>query len=143
MPNQAASYWRQGDETYRAADEFPKDYLKGAIGVFSNLDDLKIWLDAWQNDTLVSGKTLNQALRLNFIRGQKNFPGYGWIKAFNNGRKYLYKGGVAHGNSHIILSVPNEKIDVVILSNQSSLFGLRKRAFELVNLYSERQYETR
>jgi len=39
--------------------------------------------------------------------------------------------------------VPGEKISVVILSNQSSLFGLRKRAFELVNLFSEKKYETR
>lgn len=141
VPSQSASYYRQANQEYEPAGDFPKDYLEGAIGVFSNLKDMQKWMTAWQSDTLVERKTLNQALRINFKRGQKVFPGYGWTRGFNNGRKYLYQGGIGHGNSHIVLHVPEENINVVILSNQSSLFGLRKRAFELVNLFSDKTYE--
>jgi len=143
VPSQAASYYRQTNEEYELAGDFPKDYLEGAIGVFSNLEDMLKWMTAWQSDTLVERKTLNKAMRINFKRGQKVFPGYGWTRGFNKGSKYLYQGGIGHGNSHIVLRVPEENIHVVILSNQSSLFGLRKRAFELVNLFSEKTYEAK
>jgi len=143
VPSQSTSYLRRENNQYDDLGAFPERYLEGVIGVFSNLHDMQKWLMAWQSDTLVSNKLLNKALRINFRRGQKNFPGYGWTKGFNKGQKYLYQGGIGPGNSHIILRVPQEKIDVVILSNQSSLFGLRKRAFELVNVFSKKKYEAR
>jgi len=143
VPSQSASYYRQANEEYEPAGDFPKDYLEGAIGVFSNLEDMQKWMLAWQSDTLIERKTLNKAMRINFKRGQKVFPGYGWVRGFNEGSKYLYRGGIGHGNSHIVLRVPEANIDVVILSNQSSLFGLRERAFELVNLFSEKAYEAK
>ena len=143
VPSKATSYLRKENNQYEDTGGFPDSYLEGAIGVFSNLRDMQRWLLAWETDTLISRNLLNSAQRINFRRGQKNFPGYGWTRAFNNGTKYLYQGGIGPGTSHIILKVPGEKISVVILSNQSSLFGLRKRAFELVNLFSEKKYETR
>ena len=124
------------------AGKFPKKYVEGAIGIFSNLEDIQQWFKAWTTDKLVSQDLLKKAKHLNFIPGQKNFPGYGWIKAFNAKQRYLYRAGIGHGNSHILLHIPNEDIFVAILSNQSGLFGLHRRAFELVNLYSERQYST-
>ena len=141
VPHKAVSYLRRPENIYEPPGEFPEDYLEGAIGVYSSLNDLEKWLMAWQGDTLIRTETLKMATRLNYIRGQKSFPGFGWSKAFNRGHKYLYQGGIGHGNSHIILRVPRENINVVILSNQGSLFDLRKRAFELVNLFSDRKYE--
>jgi len=143
IPSMSVSYVRKENNRYDPLEEFPGTYLEGAIGVFSNLHDMQKWLTAWEKDTLIQGSLLNKARRINFRRGQKNFPGYGWTRGFNNGRKYMYQGGIGPGNSHIMLGVPGENIDVVILSNQSSLFGLRKRAFELVNLYSQKEYETK
>ena len=143
VPSKSVSYVRRENNRYEALGEFPARYLEGAIGVFSNLHDLQKWLMAWQSDTLISRSLLNKAMRINFRRGQKNFPGYGWTKGFNGGRKYLYQGGIGPGNSHVLLRVPGEQIDVAILSNQSSLFGLRKRAFELVNLYADKEYEAK
>lgn len=143
IPSKSTSYVRMENNQYEALGQFPDSYLEGAIGVFSNLNDIHKWLMAWQTDTLISKSLLNKAMRINFRRGQKNFPGYGWTKGFNGGRKYLFQGGIGPGNSHIFLRVPGEQIDVAILSNQSSLFGLRKRAFELVNLYSQKKYEAR
>lgn len=141
VPGKAKSYYRGDDNTYEPAGAFPSPYLQGPIGVFSNLEDLQKWFMAWEKDTLVSDGLLRSAQRINFIRGQKNFPGYGWTRAFNKGDKYLYQPGVGRGNSHIFLKVPPAGITVAILSNQMPLFDLRKRAFELVNIYSDKKYE--
>lgn len=143
VSNKAIGYFIKKEGGYEPAPEFPEDYYEGVSGVYSSISDLQKWLKAWDTDTLITRSTLNQAKRINFIRGQKEFPGYGWKKAFNKGQKYLYAAGTGNGNTHIILKLPGEKIDVIILSNQYPLFGLRKKAFELVNLFSDEQYEAR
>jgi CubicO group peptidase (beta-lactamase class C family) len=143
ISDKARGYMRQNNKEYIPASEFRKDYYEGVTGVFSSLNDLQKWLMAWNTDTLIANSTLNQAKRINFVRGQKQFPGYGWSRAFNKGQKYLYSAGIGNGNTHIILKLPRENIDVVILSNQHPLFGMREKAFELVNLFSEREYEVK
>ena len=143
ISDKARGYMRQNNNEYVPASEFRKDYYEGVTGVYSSLSDLQKWLLAWNTDTLISSSTLSQAKRINFIRGQKQFPGYGWSRAFNKGQKYLYSAGIGNGNTHIIVKLPQENMDVVILSNQHPLFGMREKAFELVNLFSERQYEVK
>ncbi|MGM0531974.1 MAG: serine hydrolase domain-containing protein [Bacteroidota bacterium] len=143
ISDKARGYFLQDNDELQPAPEFQKDYYEGVTGVFSSLNDIQKWLKAWDTDTLITGSTLSQAKRINFIRGQKQFPGYGWNRAFNNGQKYLYASGIGNGNTHIILKLPGEQIDVVILSNQHPLFGLREKAFELLNLYSDEEYEVK
>ncbi|MEF8984305.1 MAG: serine hydrolase domain-containing protein [Bacteroidales bacterium] len=141
ISNKATGYMRQDNDQFQPASEFQKDYYEGVTGIFSSLNDLQKWMKAWDTDTLVTSSTLSQAKRINFIRGQKEFPGYGWRKAFSNGQKYLYASGIGNGNTHILLKLPTEQIDVILLSNQYPLFGLRETAFELVNLFAEQEYE--
>ncbi len=143
ISDKANGYLRQNNNQYKPASEFQKDYYEGVTGIFSNLNDLQKWVKAWDTDTLVTSSTLSQAKRINFIRGQKQFPGYGWNRAFNKGQKYLYASGIGNGNTHIILKLPSENIDLVILSNQHPLFGMREKAFELVNVFSDREYEAK
>jgi CubicO group peptidase (beta-lactamase class C family) len=143
ISNKAKSYLRQDNNQYKPASEFQKEYYEGVTGVFSSLHDLQKWNLAWETDTLITQSTLSQAKRIGFVPGQKSFPGYGWKKAFNSGQKYLYASGIGNGNTHLILKLPREKIDVIILSNQYPLFGIREKAFELVNLFSDREYEVK
>mgnify|MGYP006283675673 FL=1 len=143
ISDKARGYLRQNNDSFQPAPEFQKDYYAGVTGVFSSLTDLQKWMKAWETDTLITSPTLSQAMRINFIRGQKQFPGYGWSRAFNKGQKYLYASGIGNGNIHIILKLPREQIDVIILSNQHPLFGLREKAFELLNLFAEEEYEVK
>ena len=143
ISHKATGYMRKNQDVYQPVPGFPKDYYKGATGIFSSLNDMKKWLKAWDNETLISQSTLSQIKKMHFVMGQKHFPGYGWQRGFNQGRKYFFAGGIGQGSSHIVLRIPREKIDVIILSNQYPLFGLRKKAFELVNLFSEKQYEVK
>ena len=143
ISDKATGYMRQNNNQYQLASEFEKDYYEGVTGVFSSLNDLQKWMLAWETDTLITRSTLSQAKRIGFVRGQSQFPGYGWTKAFNNGQKYLYASGIGNGNTHIILKLPRENMDVVILSNQHPLFGMREKAFELVNLFADEEYEVK
>ena len=143
ISDKATGYMRQNNNQYQPASEFEKDYYEGVTGVFSSLNDLQKWMLAWETDTLITSSTLSQAKRIGFVRGQSQFPGYGWTKAFNNGQKYLYASGIGNGNTHIILKLPRENMDVVILSNQHPLFGMREKAFELVNLFADEEYEVK
>ncbi|MGM0613549.1 MAG: serine hydrolase domain-containing protein [Bacteroidota bacterium] len=143
VPDKSIGYRRLEDEQYEKTTLNVDDYIPGTNGIYSNLNDMEKWLEAWKSDILISKKTLSQIKKINFVRGQKEFLGYGWKQGFNNGNKYFYSGGLSSGNSHIILHFPTAGIDVVILSNQSSLFNLRKNAFKLLNLFSEENYEVK
>ncbi|MFO8235589.1 MAG: serine hydrolase domain-containing protein [Bacteroidales bacterium] len=147
IKNKAVGYRAngEGDEnTFEAVQDIDgRNYLRGLTGLYSTSADLQKWLKAWEEDIFVEKKTLSKALRIGFIRGAKEFYGYGWRKGFNNGKKYLYQGGTGYGNTHIILKFPTENIEVVILSNQQSVFGMRAKAFELLNLFSDEEYEVK
>ena len=133
---------QQGNSEYEKVDkQLEKEYMKGVTGIYCSTKDMQTWFRAWNSDTIIQSGTLSGAMRLNFIRGAKEFYGYGWRKAFNRGQKYLYQGGIGYGNTHVLLMIPQEKIQVMILANQRSVFGLRKRAFELVNLVSKTKFK--
>jgi CubicO group peptidase (beta-lactamase class C family) len=147
IKNKARGYQNVGtpsESEYEEVEEkMSKEYLRGVTGIYSTLEDMKKWMASWDSEKLLKSKTLSHAKRLNFIRGAKEFYGYGWRKAFNKGRKFLYQGGIGYGNTHVVLNLPSENIDVIVLSNQRAVFGLRKRAFRLVNLVADKNYEVK
>jgi CubicO group peptidase (beta-lactamase class C family) len=143
ISDKAPGYQRLEGGKYKDVELDNEDYIPGTNGIYSNLNDMKKWLIAWNTDTLLSDKSLNKVSKINFVRGQSEFPGYGWKRGFNKGRKYFYAGGISKGNTHILLRFPSAHVDVVILSNQSSLFNLRENAFKLLNLFTEKEYEVK
>jgi CubicO group peptidase (beta-lactamase class C family) len=143
ISNKAPGYLRLEDGKFENIELKNDDYIPGTRGIYSNLDDMKKWLNVWKTDTLLSNTTLGKVKRINYVRGQSEFPGYGWKRGFNKGKKYLYAGGISEGNTHLLLIFPSAGIDIVILSNQSSLFNLRKNAFRLLNLFADKKYEVK
>ncbi len=147
IKNKARGYQNVGSaeesDYEKVEEEMSKEYLRGVTGIYSTLEDMKKWMASWDTGKILKSNTLSHAKRLNFIRGAKEFYGYGWRKAFNKGRKFLYQGGIGYGNTHIVLKLPAENIDVIVLSNQRAVFGLRKRAFRLVNLVADKKYEVK
>lgn len=147
IKDKATGYLPAGNEDEIAFEAVPdiedKNYLRGVTGLYSTPADMLKWLKAWDEDILVEQKTLSGALRIGFIRGAKEFYGYGWRKSFNKGKKYLYQGGTGYGHTHLLLKFPAENIDVIILSNQQSVFGMRAKAFQLLNLFSDEEYEVK
>jgi len=143
VSNKAPGYLRLEGGKFENIELKDDEYIPGTKGIYSNLEDMKKWLNVWKTDTLLSNKTLGEINRINFVRGQSEFPGYGWKRGFNKGKKYFYSGGINQGNTHLLLRFPSAGIDIVILSNQSSLFNLRKNAFRLLNLFADKKYEVK
>jgi len=143
ISDKAPGYLRLQGGKFRKVELKNDDYIPGTTGIYSNLEDMKKWLNVWKKDTLLSGSTLSKVSRINFVRGQSEFPGYGWKRSFNKGKKYFYAGGLSEGNTHLLLRFPSAHVDVIILSNQSSLFNLRENAFKLLNLFTEKEYEVK
>jgi len=143
VPDKSFGYRRLQNQQYEKTTLSVNDYIPGTNGIYSNLNDMEKWMKAWKSDILIPKQTLSSIKRINFVRGQKEFLGYGWKQGFNSGNKYFYSGGLSAGNTHIILHFPTAGIDVVVLSNQSSLFNMRENAFKLLNLFSEDTYEVK
>lgn len=147
IKNKTTGYLNSGnneEESFESVQDIDsKEYMRGVTGIYSTPADMKKWVKAWNEDILIEKGTLSKALRIGFIRGAKEFYGFGWRKGFNNGKKYLYQGGTGYGHTHILLKMPPENIDIIILSNQQSVFGMRKKAFELLNHFSEEEYEVK
>jgi len=143
VPDKSVGYRRLQNQQYEKITLGVDDYIPGTNGIYSNLNDMEKWMKAWKTDVLISKQTLSRIKRINFVRGQKEFLGYGWKQGFNSGNKYFYSGGLSSGNTHIILHFPSVGIDVVVLSNQSSLFNMRENAFKLLNLFADDEYEVK
>jgi len=143
VPDKSVGYRRLQDQQYEKVTLSVDDYIPGTNGIYSSLNDMEKWMKAWRTDVLIPKQTLSSIKRINFVRGQKEFLGYGWKQGFNSGSKYFYSGGLSSGNTHIILHFPATGIDVVVLSNQSSLFNMRENAFKLLNLFAEDEYEVK
>ena len=143
VPDKSIGYRRLQDQQYEEITLSADDYIPGTNGIYSSLNDMEKWMEAWKTDVLISKQTLSSIKRLNFVRGQKEFLGQGWKQGFNSGNKYFYSGGLSSGNTHIILHFPTAGIDVVVLSNQSSLFNMRENAFRLLNLFADDEYEVK
>ncbi len=123
--------------------ELGNDYLRGVTGVFSDMNDLKKWLSVWKSDVLLSESSLKIAKRIKFFRNAKFFYGFGWRRGFNAGHNYLFAGGSDMGYTSFIFMHPSENFELIILHNQTSIFGLHRNAFEILNLYSDKQYEVK
>ena len=143
VPNQSMGYINRQQGAFEPVELDEDSYIPGTNGIYTNLEDIPKWIHAWESDTLLTNKQLRKVQRINFIRGQKEFLGYGWKRGFNAGSKYFYSGGISSGNTHIMLRFPAAHYDIIMLSNQASLFNLRKTAFKLLNLYTEKNYEVK
>lgn len=143
VPDKAHGYLRLQGGEFENIELQNDEFIPGTNGIYSNLEDMKKWISMWSTDTLLSSKSLRKVKKINFVRGQSEFPGYGWRRAFNKGRKYFYAGGISEGNTHLLLRFPSADIDIIILSNQSSLFNLRKNAFRVLNVFSDEKYEVK
>ncbi len=122
------------------AVEIPKEYdLMGNFGVYCSLNDLYKWMQAWNSDNLLPQKSIKPAFKINFFRNVIKFFGFGWNIDWYKGRKYYHKAGTGFGNTHFICNLPQHDISVIILSNQSSVFGIKEKALALAEMFMEEE----
>lgn len=122
-------------------DQSNSGFLVGNTGIYCSPSDFQKWIYAFENNQLISQNTINTTSQLNFVRNVFKFYGFGWNVAFNKGLRYDFQTSNENGYTNIVLRIPDEMLTVVIFTNQSGVFGLRKKAFEIVNLYSRNKFK--
>jgi hypothetical protein len=104
------------------------DNIAPAGAVNSNIDDLLQWLQLWigqgvyQGSPLLSKETYEAITseKIKVEKGSKEGYGYGWFVETNKGMKVLSHSGGMPGYKSLILVLPEQKIGVVVLTNEIS-----------------------
>jgi CubicO group peptidase (beta-lactamase class C family) len=110
--NRAAGYQRAKDGSLSNFDFYNLDYLFAAGGLYSTVEDLYLWEQAFYTEKLVKQTTAAKIL----TPGLENF-GYGW-EIFPQLKRTLNRAdGRSFGFSNSIVRYPSEKVTVIVLSN--------------------------
>lgn len=108
IPNRAKGYQREGD-TLRNATVYSPTRAWSVGGLLSTVDDLRRW-----NEYAVANPLYQPA----FTAHQNNY-GYGWFISDLEGAKVIEHGGDIPGFSAHVLTIPEKKIFVAVLSNDA------------------------
>lgn len=131
----------QDDGGYKEDPRIKRNLLQGYGNIYCSIDDYVKWIEAWQKSTLLSKESYKLASRMNYWPGYSVFTGYGWFNSFNTGKRYDYQVGSGFGFTNILLKSPGKHLYVVLLTNYAGSFNLRKKAFEIINLYVDEDYQ--
>lgn len=140
---------------FREADQSPTSSTLGDGGVYSNLEDLARWDEAFRSSTLLSPRGLRPALtpvRLadgslprwpagagggdDLDPGRPVAYGFGWFLDPWRGRERQWHHGETRGFRSVIERFPADDLSIVILANRDDL-DLRSLALRVAGLYLE------
>jgi CubicO group peptidase (beta-lactamase class C family) len=127
---------RNDNETFEELDYDPLNYIVGDEGVYSSIEDMAKWSQAWDEEILVSRKSLTEAMAPELLtNGKFGRAGFSWLIGKNLNRfrlkdgmtRAVYQDGSWVGFRNIILKIPTKKLTVIILSNRADLDTERQR----------------
>ncbi|NNM03778.1 MAG: beta-lactamase family protein [Gemmatimonadetes bacterium] len=105
-------------------DDHFANWLVGAGGVYASLEDLYLWDQALDTDTLVSHEIRNLAFSPTMLDdGSVSDYGFGWRVGDRLGRKAVHHGGSWVGFRAAIIRFVDDATTVVVLSNASASAG--------------------
>jgi CubicO group peptidase (beta-lactamase class C family) len=113
----------------------------GNAHIYMTIDEYLKIVNAYETAGFLKQTTLDNALKLNFMPGYFKFSSFGWDISFNSGKRYDFKSANQFGNTHIVLRIPDQKMTIIIFTNQDAVFNMRKLAFSLLNLYSSHSFK--
>ncbi len=94
------------------------NYVYGGDGVYSSTEDLLKWLEAWQQDKLISKKLRQQAFRPVKLQNGESYP-YGFAWYLYPESDEIYHLGSWLGFKSVVLYQPKAQISIILLSNNS------------------------
>mgnify|MGYP001826194252 CR=1 FL=1 len=119
--NRAFGYELADDGTLQLADQSRFSAVLGDGGIYSNLNDLSLWLAALDNQTLLS-----EPLNTEWMTDQKDNSGrninygYGWRLESYRDLSVTYHTGISRGFRNVLYRVPDKRFAVVILTNRTT-----------------------
>jgi len=121
---------------FEILDYDPLNFIVGDEGVYSTIEDMIKWSRAWEEEILVSRKSLAEAMTpAKLISGNFGKAGVSWLFGNDLNRfrlkagmtNIVYQDGAWVGFRNIILKIPAGKLTVIILSNRTDLDTETKR----------------
>jgi CubicO group peptidase (beta-lactamase class C family) len=128
------------------------DNSGATAAIHSNVEDLSHWIRFWLNNGIYNGDTLLSTSSINEIHKQQtlmnvgnfdkrngtHFKGYGlgWFLLDYNGRKVVRHGGGLPGYISQIGLVPEEKLGLIVLTNDMSSLPLAL-LYKTVDVFTE------
>lgn len=88
-------------------------YAAGSL--YSTVDDLSLWDQALYTDKVLTSDSKKKM----FTPGLRNY-GYGWFIDKRLNHRFIEHGGGINGFNTVITRYPDDKILVVVLSNQNT-----------------------
>jgi CubicO group peptidase (beta-lactamase class C family) len=111
IPHRAAGYARRGPFVVNALYiDMSIPHAAGAL--YSTVDDLYLWDQALDGETLIPRKSLD-----GMFTPEKDGYGYGWAIGRSFGRRMVGHGGGINGFATDIRRFPDDKVCVIVLSN--------------------------
>ena len=117
IPNRASGY-QPTESGYRNADYLSMTLPYAAGSLMSTVDDMLIWQNALNSNTLIPRARLEKAfVNTTLNDGSKTNYGYGWSIDEVNGVPSIEHGGGIFGYTTYGLHIPSENVYVAVLHN--------------------------
>ncbi len=131
VPGRVDGYDQDGSGGYRRADYLSLTHPYAAGALMSTVDDLARWDEALTAARLLKPASLDRMFTpVNLKSGRNTAYAYGWGIGEYAGRKVIEHGGDINGFTTDILRVPEARLLVVILSNNTGK-DTRPLAFQI------------
>ena len=117
--NRAYGYSERGG-SFERTDQSQTSAVLGDGGIYSSVEDLYRWDQAFYTEKLVHASTLQQAFTPAVLNdGKKTGYGFGWEVGEYQGLKTVRHGGSTIGFRTEILRIPDKKFTVIVLTNRN------------------------
>ena len=118
IPKRAKGYSQMGPDHYVNAPFLSMTVPYAAGALISTVDDLARWNDALNSGKLVDPKLLARAHKGYMLTdGKPTNYGFGWAESAYEGHRVVQHGGAINGFLSALLTMPNDKLVVVVLGN--------------------------
>jgi CubicO group peptidase (beta-lactamase class C family) len=121
VPGRVAGYEKGEDDGYKIADyvSMTQPYAAGAL--LSTVDDLALWAEALSGGKLLEKASLERmTTSAKLISGQSTHYAYGLGISSEDGMQILEHGGGIPGFTSYLLTIPDQRLLVIVLSNNRS-----------------------
>lgn len=110
-------------------DQSPTSATLGDGGIYSSLEDLAKWDEAWRSNKLLNEEEIKLALTPVIVPGRGPIEpdetpaayGFGWFLNSWKGHRRIWHYGETRGFRTAVHRFPDEKLTVIVLANRSDL----------------------
>jgi len=133
IPNLASPYFYDGT-TYKKGIRNSKDIV-GNTGIRTNIEDLSKWINNFEKIKIGSKKLFNTLAQKAVLKNGDTLDyAFGQRVSKYNGRKVISHGGADAGYRSQILRFPDEKLAIIVLTNDGSL-NADEKAYVIADIY--------